>query len=65
MTGDKLRTARKSLGLTQQQLAMVLGLQGQATIARCEAGNRNIGPTFARLVIAYLDGYRPDDWPNS
>lgn len=63
MTPAEVRAARDTLGLTQKQLAAVMGLRGPATVAEWENGKRNIGSTAARLLTAYLDGYRPADWP--
>lgn len=59
--------ARQKLGLTQAQLAGVLG----CTLAHVKAmesptmrpGRRAMQPPYARLLRAYLDGYRPADWP--
>jgi transcriptional regulator with XRE-family HTH domain len=65
MTPTALRTARKQLGLTQAELAAVLslGAGGQGTVSRWERGDIALSGPVARLVSAYLDGYRPPDWP--
>ena len=68
MTPAEVRAARDAIGLTQKQLATVMGLRGPATVAEWEreaqkAGSRKIGPTAARLLAAYVTGYRPEDWP--
>jgi len=63
MTPDQVRDARKALGLTQTQLARVMKLRGNASVSDWETGVRNIGPCYVLLLRAYLDGYRPDDWP--
>lgn len=63
MTGDDIRTARKQLGLTQKQLAEVIGMTDKSYISKLESGAVNLGRTSQRLLQAYLDGYRPKDWP--
>ena len=67
MTPDEIKRARQSLGLTQSQLGQMLDTDGQ-TIRRMEmppdaATARKPVARMARLIRAYLDGYRPDDWP--
>jgi DNA-binding transcriptional regulator YiaG len=62
MTPDDIREARQSLGLIAKQLAAVMGVR-VATIYEWESGRLNISAMGARLLRAYLDGYRPDDWP--
>lgn len=59
----EIKQARLSLGLTQAQLAMVMGYTSQSYISRLERGTGQIGPQGERLLQAYLDGYRPADWP--
>jgi transcriptional regulator with XRE-family HTH domain len=59
MTGDQLRAARQSMGLTQHALASALGYTGseetlQVQIARFENDPaRDVPPWIARLVIMY------------
>lgn len=68
MTPDELKQAKISLNLTQQQMAFLLGYEGKQGIRQIQhmmEGTRSIRPAQARLVRAYLDGYRPDDWPES
>lgn len=62
MTPAELRAARKALGLTQGQLAVVLGVR-QATVSDWERGVYSADGPAARLLVAYLRGYRPEDWP--
>ena len=64
MTPAELRAARKSLGLTQGQLAAVLGVR-QATVSDWERGKHSPDGPAARLIAAYVEGYRPQDWPLS
>ena len=63
MTGDEIREARKHLGLTQSQLAEVMGMTDKSYISKLESGGVNLGRTSQKLLQAYLDGYRPKDWP--
>lgn len=62
MTPADFRQARKSLGLTQGQLAKLMGVDIR-TVQKWEGGERGIDPPAVRLLRAYLDGYRPEDWP--
>ena len=63
MDRHEIRTARKHLGLTQKQLAEVMGYGGQAYMASVEAGTRSMSDQGQKLLQAYLSGYRPTDWP--
>jgi transcriptional regulator with XRE-family HTH domain len=57
--GDRLRTARRSVGLTQKQLADELGVES-ITVSRWERGVTT--PTLPRLRrIAELTGTTPSD----
>ena len=62
MTPAAFKQARQTLGLTQVQLAAVMGLH-QTTVARIETGRLPIPQPVRRMLTAYLDGYRPEDWP--
>jgi len=64
--GQAFCDARLSLGLSRPALAAVLGYSGkqaQGQIYDMETGRKAITPAVARLMLAYLHGYRPDDWP--
>lgn len=66
MTPAEFKKIYTDLGLTQPQLADVLGYTGEhsrGTIHKLSCGAKSITPPVARLMIAYRDGYRPDDWP--
>ena len=63
MTPADIRAARETLGLTQAQLAAVMGLRGQGAVSEWERGKRQPDGRSTRLLRAYLDGYRPHDWP--
>ncbi len=67
MTHTEFKQARHLLGLTQSQMGQMLSVSPQH-IRRMETSPTNksarqVNGTTARLVTAYLDGYRPTDWP--
>ena len=67
MTHLELKKHRNALGLTVKQLALVIGCN-PVHVRRMEtdptvASSRPINPQAERLIIAYLEGYRPADWP--
>ena len=62
MTPAALSQARATLGLTQRQMAAMLGRKLR-NYQQWEAGDRRIDEAAARLIAAYIDGYRPQDWP--
>lgn len=60
------KEARQTLGLTQAQMGQMLGYQGERVrqmVYEIEAGTKPLMPCQTRLLQAYLDGYRPEDWP--
>lgn len=66
MTGAEFKAIRAALGLTQVQLAAVLGFNQRSYLAAFEGStksSREIPPLVERLMIAYRDGYRPKGWP--
>lgn len=63
MTPEQIKEARKSLGLTPTQAAQLLGYGAVSRIYEIEAGARRPSASVVRLLAAYLDGYRPLDWP--
>ena len=67
MQPNEMRRARLALKLTQAQLGAMLDTDGQ-TIRRMELDPsastfRKPAVRMVRLIRAYLDGYRPADWP--
>jgi DNA-binding transcriptional regulator YiaG len=63
MTPTEIRQARETLGLTPEQIAPLLGYSDRARIYEIEGGKRNPSASALALLRAYLDGYRPEGWP--
>lgn len=63
MTNDEFRRIREELGLTQAQLARVLGYGANVRISEFETERREIPLHVAMLMEAFKAGYRPDNWP--
>jgi len=67
MNNVDMKNARKALGLSVNQMGAMLDTDGQS-IRRMEmdpsnSTARSPAPRMIRLIVAYLDGYRPQDWP--
>jgi len=67
MNHDELRQARETLGLTPAEAATLLDTD-PTTVHRLERDPalptaRKAPARVIRLYRAYLDGHRPDDWP--
>lgn len=66
MSPNEIRAARSALGLSLDKLAAMLGYVGpfkKDQMHKLEIGTRDLRPPQERLLRAYLDGYRPPDWP--
>lgn len=66
MTTEQFQKARHRLGLTLEQMGRMLGYQGEhirQQVHDLETGRRDIREPQRRLMEAYLEGYRPKDWP--
>jgi DNA-binding transcriptional regulator YiaG len=67
MNYKDIKLARQALGLSLSQFAAVLDTDPTTTrrleMAPHNSTARQPAPRMARLVTAYLDGYRPADWP--
>ena len=63
MDRHEIRTARKHLGLTQKQLAEVMGYSDKTYVTAIETDKRSMSDQGQKLLQAYLSGYRPTDWP--
>lgn len=61
----EFKRLRSEIGLTQTQLARLLGYQQVQSVRQFEAPGiaRAVPPAIARLLTAYAEGYRPKDWP--
>ncbi|WP_334147888.1 helix-turn-helix domain-containing protein [Hyphomicrobium sp.] len=62
--GLRIRAAREMLGLTPEEMAPLLGYRARSRIYEIESGTRTPGPAVELLLRAYLDGYRPANWPS-
>lgn len=67
MNHKQFRRARLCLGLNQAQMGAMLGITWQQ-VSRYEMDpetptSRAVSPMAARLMRAYVEGYRPCDWP--
>lgn len=65
----QLKEARQKLGLTQKQLADLIE-SDPLSMRRMEmdpkhSTARKMPPRVWRLICAYLDGWRPADWPET
>lgn len=66
MTPKQIAAARAKLGLTQEQMARMLGYAGEhrrMAAYKLETGARVLSDLQRRMIEAYLDGHRPKDWP--
>lgn len=65
LTAEEVRAARVRLKLNLAQMAYMLGFEGssaKSSMHNLESGERRVRPAQARLIRAYLSGYRPKDW---
>lgn len=67
MTHDEIQQARVTLGLSVADMAAMLG-HSDVHQRRLESApdikmHRTANGATVRLLKAYLDGYRPQDWP--
>jgi transcriptional regulator with XRE-family HTH domain len=63
---EEFKEARQSLGLSLAECAELLGYEGDYSrqqVHRIETGERRLREAQRRLMQAYLEGYRPQDWP--
>jgi len=65
MDNIEAQAIRIRLGLTQAQLAMVLGYATPLSVSEFERATnpKPVPRLLALLLKAYDDGYRPDNWP--
>jgi len=67
LTHDEIKAAREALGLSLSEFAELLDTD-KTTTRRLEMEPshntaRAPAPRMVRLIRAYLEGYRPFDWP--
>ncbi len=67
MTPSEVKYARQTLGLTLKDFSVMLDTDA-STIRKMELNEessqyRRPAPRMVRLIMAYLKGYRPPDWP--
>ena len=71
MNGKDMKEVRLRLGLTLAAMSKMLGYKSEkpqnlrTQQQDLENGSRNIREPQRRLTQAYLDGYRPSDWPDA
>ena len=67
MTHEEIKLARQALGLSLSEFAEMLDTDPTTTrrleMAPHNSTARQPAPRMVRLIQAYLDGYRPTDWP--
>ena len=64
MTAAEFKAGRKLLGLSQTEMAAMCGCTLRS-VQNWEGSEYAVSDHAARLMQAYLDGYRPTDWPNA
>lgn len=63
LSADEFKEIRHAFGFSQKVMGDMVSA-GLQTVSEWERGLRPVDPKAARLAIAYMDGYRPKDWPN-
>ena len=67
MNHAEIKAARQALGLSLSEFAEMLDTDPTTTrrleMAPHNSTARQPAPRMLRLIQAYLDGYRPNDWP--
>ena len=63
-TAADFKAGRKLLGLSQTEMAAMCGCTLRS-VQNWEGGEYAVSDHAARLMQAYLDGYRPADWPKA
>lgn len=62
MSPEEIRAIREGLGVTQEQMARLLGYAAYQRVADIERGARQAGPAVELLLRAYREGLLPVDW---
>ncbi len=55
MTGNQFKSIREKLGLSQDELAQILGLSGKQAVSNIETGFRNPSRLTVALMQVFLD----------
>lgn len=55
MKGSDFKKVREELGLSQDQLACLLGLSGKQAVSNIETGLRNPSPLVATILLVLLE----------
>lgn len=66
MTPDEFKQAQHTLGLSDSQLAAILGVT-KATVSKYKttaASGSKPNATAAQVMRWLLDGFRPPEWPD-
>lgn len=65
MDNNEFRAIRARLGLTQAQLAKILGYPRATQVSEIErpTNPKPVPRHVAMLMVAYDEGYRPQGWP--
>jgi DNA-binding transcriptional regulator YiaG len=67
MKPSEVKEARNALGLTLREFAEMLDTDDTTTrkmeLQEGSSQYRRPAPRMIRLIVAYLKGYRPSDWP--
>lgn len=67
MKPSDVRAAREALGLTLSEFGKMLDTDKSTTrkmeLLESSSQYRTPAPRMIRLIVAYLNGYRPNDWP--
>lgn len=64
MSPAKFKAARLALGLSQAKIAPLLGFSRVMSVSDIERGVVAPSGSVVLLMQAFLDGYRPHNWPN-
>jgi len=66
MDNVEFAAIRKRLGITQAQLARLLGYRHAMQVSEMErtSNPKPVPRAIALLMRAYDEGYRPRDWPD-
>lgn len=60
MTAEDLEKIRKQIGWTKREMAKRIGI-GERTIHAYIREQRDIPEPIAKLITAYMEGYRPKE----